>query len=44
MTCMQVIEEVECSLHDVIIIIRRTFKNSTIVASGGTINVSNLMY
>jgi chaperonin GroEL (HSP60 family) len=44
MTSMQVIEEAECSLHDVIIIVRRTIKNSTVVASGGTINVSNLMY
>jgi chaperonin GroEL (HSP60 family) len=41
---MQVIEEVECSLHDVIIIVQRTLKNSTIVASGGIINVSNLLY
>ncbi len=41
---MQVIEEAECSLHDVIIIVRKTLKNSTIVTNGGTINVSNLLY
>ncbi len=44
MTCMQVIEEAKCNLHDAIIIVQRTFKNSIIVPSGGTTKVNNLLY
>jgi hypothetical protein len=42
-TCIQVIEEAECCLHDAIMIVRRTFKNSTIVTNGGATYVSNLL-
>lgn len=40
-TCIQVIEEAECCLHDAIMIVRRALKNSTVVAGGGAIDVSN---
>ncbi len=43
MTCMQVIEEAKCNLHDAIVVIQRALKNSTIVDSGGTTDISNLL-